>query len=1026
MPQYAPLPPIELDPRNESELVAAAAQRVFEASGATINDFSSGSPIMALLEGQAFAQAELLAFANQFPEAVLVEWIGPFLGAQRRTGSSSVVELEFTIAPRSQDFVVFTGFEATTDPNLTGGESITFVTTDRLVIPPGEDSGRVRAVSLFRGSNSNVARNTIVRAATSLAGILSVSNPEAAAGGSDPELLSEVKERFFTLIRRRNPVSAEDWEGFFSDALGPGTAVTVLPRRSEKDAYAYDRDFEVSAPAVSFFVLNPDGSPLTSAQRSSLQGLLKFALPTEFTGVVYSKEVDNVDVSLDIAYDPNRPYSQDLLKLSESVRNALSGILTPNAVFPVDYEPSVSDVEGALTTALPIVLGLDTQFVDPNISSLQTFTTPYKMSEGSFSVTAPKEFVSGETFSAGDLVINERGIISVFYEVLRDFSPITGSKSYHANIKDLAFTLIKPLISGPYRLGDVISVVGETGATLHVVKSDFTYTTSTAASELIARGLVTSAKGLKDWGRGVEISAFDSDDNYDPDLIIFERSDLNNEVHIPALPTFVDKERRAGYPVWVARENFVVSPNLADIGTATAAGFVGAEQVEAKLLSEGSNFIAGDFLVTPSPEQIITRQIPEDACYISELKGLVRVYARALTDFTFNDLRGRSYSEAFDELVDSGVIQVIQVHRFLDCAGRSLFSDSPFRYKARFALGEYLRYRPLGGFDAGVLESCTVQSEQCEVISPTCRRLIESNLPLPRYFQALRDFTPTTQDPDEMVSQGFIIEVPAQFFRPTYVIEQEQIPLFFKPENITEILKERGTIANVEDLALGETARIIGPAEEDLGTFFWSESGWMIRVEGLPEFRDMFRFAPGDAASFRSGSEIRQYEATEHVTPVADLRVYHDHEVFIRSDREETVKYYDPRYRYEDVVLERDRAATRFYRAISSFTPASEVTTWVGATENSPRSEEVFGSLLKITVEASCDERVRSRLGSQVSALKLGVFNIRLVSKGSVGSGRTFVWESSESRDIQGELSFSTGLNSDFKPVNYGRGTLAL
>ena len=89
MPQYAPLPNIDLDPRNETELVAAAAQRVFEASGSTINDFSAGSPITALLEGQAFAQAEFLQFANQFPESVLVEWIGPFLGAQRRAGAGA-------------------------------------------------------------------------------------------------------------------------------------------------------------------------------------------------------------------------------------------------------------------------------------------------------------------------------------------------------------------------------------------------------------------------------------------------------------------------------------------------------------------------------------------------------------------------------------------------------------------------------------------------------------------------------------------------------------------------------------------------------------------------------------------------------------------------------------------------------------------------------------------------------------------------------------------------------------------------
>ena len=67
MPRYAPLPPIELDPRVEAELVQQAAQRVYEASGATLNDFSSGSPIMALLEGQAFAQSEFSAVCKPIP-----------------------------------------------------------------------------------------------------------------------------------------------------------------------------------------------------------------------------------------------------------------------------------------------------------------------------------------------------------------------------------------------------------------------------------------------------------------------------------------------------------------------------------------------------------------------------------------------------------------------------------------------------------------------------------------------------------------------------------------------------------------------------------------------------------------------------------------------------------------------------------------------------------------------------------------------------------------------------------------------
>ena len=140
MPSYSPLPNIELDPRLEAELVQAAARRVYESSAATINDFSSGSPIMALLEGQAFAQSEFLQFANQFPESVLVEWIGPFLGAQRKVGSGAVVDIEFTIEPRDAQFDVFSGYQMATDPALTGGDSQSFVTIERLVIPGRSDN----------------------------------------------------------------------------------------------------------------------------------------------------------------------------------------------------------------------------------------------------------------------------------------------------------------------------------------------------------------------------------------------------------------------------------------------------------------------------------------------------------------------------------------------------------------------------------------------------------------------------------------------------------------------------------------------------------------------------------------------------------------------------------------------------------------------------------------------------------------------------------------------------------------------
>lgn len=1026
MPQYAPLPPIELDPRNESELVAAAAQRVYEASGATLNDFSSGSPIMALLEGQAFAQAELLAFANSFPESVLVEWIGPFLGAQRRTGSGSTVEVEFTIEPRDQEFIVFEGFELATDPNLTGGESIAFVTSTNLRVPAGESTGKVTAVSLLRGSNTNVDAHTITSAVTSLSGVLGVTNLEPAKGGTDPELLAQVKERFFTLIRRRNPVSAEDWVDFFSDALGPGTGVNVLPRRSEKDFYRYDENFVDTAPAVSFFVINPDGTPLTSAQRKSLQNLIRFSLPTEFTGTVYSMEVDDADISLQLSYDPNKPYAQDLRNFTQTVRDSLFGILTPNAVFPVSYEPNISDIEGALATALPLTLGTETQYIDPDIGSLVAYYTPRNISGPSFGVVSPKTFRTGNTLQEGDLVVNRTGLVPLYYEVQNGFTPITGDKSYHANIDDLSFEIIKPLSPGEYSTGQVISVATETQATLHVVLASFTYTGKKTPQELVLDGTLSPAKSFSTWNAGLEIKAFNDAGEYNPQIVEFVREDLNTEVYEPRIPSYVPLALRPGYPVWVAKKDFTIASNLADLGTAQAQGYVGTDTVTVQLLIEDEVYTAGQILVTPSQEQFLSGTVLEDSCYISELKGVVQLYVKALQDFTFCNNTIGTYSGLVDQLVADGILQVIEVVSYLDCAGRPLFSDSPFRYKARFALGEYLRYRSRGGFNASELENCTVLADQCDVLTPSCKRLIEANLPLPRYFQALVDFTPNTDDPDKLVEDGFMIEVPASTFRYNYTLSYSTLPSFFSPQDITQLLIEQGFVDVATDLIFGQTVQIIGPAGENLGSYFWSSSGWQEETRGIPTYRDLFRFAPGDAALFRNGTVFRQYEATKHVTPLTDLEVYFDNGIFVRTDKAETVKYYDPTYRYEDIIIDQNDYSQKFYRAIRSFTPPDVVTSWAGQVVDTPRIEEVFGNLLKIVVASVGSERLLSRLGVQVSTNKLGSATITVTSKANTLASKTFVWESTATRSQPSQLSFYTGTAFPYKPVNYGDGTLAL
>lgn len=1025
MPNYAPLPLIELDPRTESQLVAAAAQRVYEASGATINDFSSGSPIVALLEGQAYAQAEFLQFANQFPEAVLVEWIGPFLGAQRRTGSGSVVNIEFTISPRGQEFEVFAGFQLATDSNLTGGESILFVTTEPLVIPAGESTGTVQAVSQFRGINTNVAANTITSAVTSLSGVVSVINPEPATGGQDPELLSEVKERFFTLIRRRNPVSAEDWVDFFSDALGPGAAVNVLPRRSEKEVYRYDADFIRSNPSVAFFVLNPDGTPLTQAQRDLLQNLIRWSLPIEFTGTVYSMEVDDADVDISLEYDPKKPYAANLKTLSKNIRDSLFGIMTPNAVYPVSYSPNVSDISSALTSSFPTVLGSTSQYIDPDIANIKVYHTPKNISTAAFTVGAPKPFKTGASIKLNDLVADSTGVETLYYPTLQDFTPVTGDKSYHANIGDLKLSLIRALEPGIYSVGDVISVIEESTATLHVALTEFSYNGSATPAQLISQGYVSEAKGYSDFTLGGQFTALNSSGEYDPQIIAFDSDDLDFEVYLPPLPVAIPQTYRPGTPVWVVVKTFTRTQDTTNLGVAQTKGYVAEDAVEIEEIEIGGSYAIGEYVMTPDPTVVLTANIA-NSCYLDKSRGAVRVVSRVLKSFTFRKRSDEDFKAVYDALVADGYLDVVEIIPFIDCAGRANFSEHPFRYKTRFSIGEYLRYRPEGGFDAAALEECFRQSKTCSNVTPSCKRLLEDNLPLPRYFLATKDFTPSNTDPDALVRAGLLIEVDNGVFYANYIVSvTNDQPSFSSPE-ITNLLITQRQIETINDLSVGNTTEIQLISGKTLYVYYWTGSAWDLQSEGLPTFRDIFRFAPKDSASFRSGSEIRQYEATKHITPLVELEVYYDARIFVRSERTETVKYFDSSYNYEDVIYNITSSSVSFYRVERPFTPPTEKDTWAGVVPNTPRIEEVEGNLLKFVVKAEDSERVFPRLGAQVGAIKLGTATVRLEAKSTGGGTGTFVWESTASATQTPTLSYSSATPTGGNLVSYGDGTLSL
>ena len=416
----------------------------------------------------------------------------------------------------------------------------------------------------------------------------------------------------------RNPVSAEDWQDFFTDALGPGTAVSILGRRSEQSTYLYGGPhqsyFETSGqttlsqyggdyiqtnPSVSFFVLNPDGTPITSTQQAALQNLIKWSLPLEFQGYVYPMEVDDVDLVLDLQYDPSKPYAQDLLAMSKSLRDGSFNVMVPNAVFPISYQPQVNDVESAFVTAYSFITGTNNQFVDPSISLLKAYTTPTSLGLSEFQGLTPLPFVPGNTIQTDDLVVVQGNVSTSHYKALSSFNPEINTRSYYTNLGKLNLKMVRDIVAGEFTRGDVITV----GGALHVVLNDFSYSPDrTTLATLISNGYLSIARTFTDWEQG-EFTPFDENGQYDPPVFEYVQGDSKTVTAFspPASPSEVGVpvSTRVGALVYVVDGTFTVAENTTTLATAQTRGMVSAEKSNVEVLDRGGNYEAGDYIRTP-------------------------------------------------------------------------------------------------------------------------------------------------------------------------------------------------------------------------------------------------------------------------------------------------------------------------------------------------------------------------------------------------------------------------------------------
>ena len=630
MSRYIPIPPVSIDPRSEAELLNSALKKVFQASNGTINDFASGSPITALLEGQVFAQGELLYYLNRLPNAVVTEWIGPFLGAMRRTGSAASAQLTITIETRNTPFVVDSGFGVSTTTGLANGISASFLTDSTLIIPPGEGSGVVSATCTILGSEANVPAGSINRFTSNLAGLLTVTNKEAASGGNDVETLEEVRQRFYSLIRRPNPVSKEDWENFYIDLFGLGTVVSTIPRRSSQ--------FAPLSPSneyghVSFFLLKPNNQLPSVNDIQDIDNLIKVSSPNEFECHVYPMELNDIDIFARLKFNADLGFTRNLETLSSTLREYLLNVFTPGRYWPINYDPSIGDIQGALVNQIG-------SFTSPDILSLDAYYTPKFLSKEVLNPSILSKFVASETIVASDLV--QQG--ASYYPTVIAFSPETGTPSASEVNGDVLLSPIKSFnsTSGSYKKDDVILY----NSAYYVVSEDFQVTTTRSFETYQeTKTIESTARAAQIWSPGLSLTA--------SDIVVALSTDFSTEVDLTTQPL-----------AWVPVKSFIVPSNTTTLANAQASNYVSSTAATVVTAVDGSTYTAGEYI-----------QVEQ----IDALRGVSTLTYLVNSDFIY------SATEDFSA-----------VTKEIDIFNETSFSGLAYRYNPRFAIGEYLLNRSTG------------------------------------------------------------------------------------------------------------------------------------------------------------------------------------------------------------------------------------------------------------------------------------------------------------------------------------------
>jgi hypothetical protein len=457
----------------------------------------------------------------------------------------------------------------------------------------------VSATCAILGSEGNVAAGSLNRYTTNLSGLLTVTNAEAASGGTDVETLEEVRQRFYSLIRRPNPVSKEDWENFFIDLFGIGTVVTTIPRRSAQ--------YEPLSPSdeyghVSHFLLKPNLQQPGSEDIKNINNLIKVSCPNEFESHVYPIELNDVEVFAKFKYNADLGFTRNLETLSQTLRGYFTNVFLPDEYWPLGYAPSVGDIQGALVNQIG-------SFTSPDVLSLKAYFTPPMVGKNLIRPSILSEFVASTTLLKDELV--QQG--NSYFPIVFGFTPTSGSQKAAEAYDQVILSKVKAFDTsvGSYEKNDVIL----TGGAYYVVLEDFVLAPNRSLESYQSQKVVEStARVVKVWANGLSLTP--------SDIVVATDADFTTTVDLTSQPL-----------AWLPVTSFVVPNTTNTIASAQASGFLSSTGATVSTAVDGTEYTKGEYI-----------QVEQ----VDALRGVLTLTYLVETDFTYSETQ--DFSEAVREV----------------------------------------------------------------------------------------------------------------------------------------------------------------------------------------------------------------------------------------------------------------------------------------------------------------------------------------------------------------------------------------